>query len=421
MTDAIHIFVHNITSRDDTQSLNLAVPGARRYDQRALLIARAEDIVCLHGEVDDEYLNYLHTLGIGPQHDRVVVTADNGTTLPEALVKDRASLDYIRALVPLHSAVVLNPYIASPREFALATALERLLCRKIPVLGGNPDIVTRANRKDVVLKEACTRGVPVAPGEIVEFAEVPPDVERLREAVLRQIGATGKVIVRCVKDSPITSPLIINNNTTDVIGKLRWLVERQTLHTYLVQVMFNITVSPNVQFNIPPDGGFLSYVSVSDQILDVELSHQGNVSPSLANTLPEMIASARKISDWLQGEDYTGIFGIDFVEHICPQTAKPAHFLAELNARVNAATYPHILMNRLGLKGAFLSLSVTSSARSFSEFRSRCGRFLFDPATGSGVIPYNTGCLSYGKCWLAIYGETRHVVQELYRSIVAIC
>ena len=258
MTDAIHIFVHNITSRDNTQSLDSVLPGARRYDQRALLIAQAEDIVCLHGEVDDEYLNYLSTLGIGPQRDRVVVTADNGATLPEALVKDRASLDHIRTLVPLHLDVVLNPYIASPREFVLATVLERLLCRKITVIGGNPDIVTRANRKDIVLKEACARGVPVAPGEIVELTECPLDVKRLKETVLRQIGATGNVIVRGVKDSPRIPPLLINNNTTDVIGKLRRLVEQQTLHIYLVQVMFNITVSPNVQFNIPPDGGSLS-------------------------------------------------------------------------------------------------------------------------------------------------------------------
>ncbi len=421
MTDTVHIFVHNITSRDNTLALNSAVPGARRYDQRALLIARTEDIVCLHGEVDDEYLNYLHTLGIGPQRDRVVVTADNGTTLPEALVKDRAAVDHIRALVPLHCAVVLNPYFASTREFALAATLEQLLCRKIPVLGGNPCIVTRANRKDVVHKEACARGVPVAPGEIMEFTEGPPDVKQLREAVFRQIRATGKVLVRGVKDSSITHPLIIDNITTDVTGKLRRLVERQTLHIYLVQVMFDITVSPNVQFNIPHDGGSLSHVSVSDQILNAELSHQGNVFPSLANTLPEMVASARKISVWLQSENYTGPFGIDFVEHICPQTAKPVHFLAELNARVNAATYPHILMNRLGLKGAFLSLSVDSGARSFNEFRRRCSRFLFDPATGCGAIPYNTGCLSYGKCWLAIYGETRHEVQELYRSIAAVC
>ncbi|MFO0795234.1 MAG: hypothetical protein U0586_14380 [Candidatus Brocadiaceae bacterium] len=421
MTEAIHIFVHDITSRDGTQDLNATLPGARRYDQRALLMARAEDIVCLHGAVDKEYLDYLSTLGVGPHRDRVVVTADNGLTLPEALRQDRAALEHICTLVPLRRSVVLNPYIASPREFVLAAELERLLGRRIPVLGGNHDIVARANRKDVVLKEACARGVPVAPGEIVESTDGPLDLHLLEEAVLRQIRATGKVIVRGVKDAPIIAPLVINSDTTDVIGKLRRLVEQQALPICLVQVMFDVIVSPNVQFNISPDGSSLSCASVTDQILDANLTHQGNIYPSLANTLPEMIASANKLSEWLQGEGYTGIFGFDFVEHISPHTAKPAQFLAELNARVNAATYPWILMSRLGLKGAFLSTSVASSARSFSEFRSRCGRFFFDPSTGRGVVPYNTGCLPYGKCWLAIYGETRQVVQELYRSIVAHC
>ncbi len=228
MTDAINIFVHNITSRGNAQSLNSAIPGALRYDQRALLVARTEDIVCLHGE-------------------------------------------------------------------------------------------------DIVFKEANLRGIPVAPGEIMEFTGVPPDVKRLNEAVLRQIGVTGKVIVRGITDFPVP-PLIISNTTPDVTGKLQRLVEQQTFHTYLVQAMFNITVSPNVQFTIPPNGGSPSSVSVSDQILDTKLSHKGNISPSLANTMPEMIASARKISDWLQSENYTGVFGIDFVEDsLTEQVAREVH------------------------------------------------------------------------------------------------
>jgi hypothetical protein len=138
-----------------------------------------------------------------------------------------------------------------------------------------------------------------------------------------------------------------------------------------------------------------------------------------------MINSAKKMSKWLQGQGYAGLTGFDFIEHLNPKTGKFEHFLAEINPRVNAAVYPKSMMenlNRVQLrKGrppieSFLSAKVKSNARSFAELEKLYGHLFFKSEIGRGLLPYNIGWLAHGKFNLAIFGESRNEVLEMYED-----
>jgi len=179
-----------------------------------------------------------------------------------------------------------------------------------------------------------------------------------------------------------------------------------------------------VQMFIEPDGGPIRCVGVTDQRIDMNLEHEGNVYPSNAKTLDDMIPVAQNLACWLQRRGFTGLAGFDFVEYVHPTTGRHEHVFAEMNARVNGATYPTFLIERLNAVqagrsgphiGAFLSTKTTTKATCFSEFQDMHGQLFFDRSTGRGIIPYNTGRLANGICDLVFLGRSRHDVEEMYR------
>jgi hypothetical protein len=201
--------------------------------------------------------------------------------------------------------------------------------------------------------------------------------------------------------------------------------EKTNNKVYIVEAMLDIIVSPNVLMHIEPGNGRISCVGITDQILSDNLAHEGNIYPSNAKTLKDIINSAQRMSKWLQTEGYSGLVGFDFVEYCNPETGGLNHFLAEINPRTNAATYPRSLMEHLNTKQrqkggsyieAFLSANIKTKATSFAELNELYGHLFFKPKTGKGLVPYNTGCLEYGKFTLAVFGKSRNEVIEMYED-----
>jgi hypothetical protein len=125
------------------------------------------------------------------------------------------------------------------------------------------------------------------------------------------------------------------------------------------------------------------------------------------------------LAGWLRREGYAGIIGFDFVEYRDRRTGGPAAFLAEVNPRVNGATYPLAVRSRLAPRAAFVSGTVRARAAGFAEVRDALGPLLFDPERGTGVVPYATGCLDVGKCSLVALAASRLRAAELYGAAQA--
>ena len=432
-TEVPHIFTHHITTSIHKAALERGLPGYKHFDQRAMILARPDDIVCIAGHIDQRYVHYLSSLGLGPKGDRIIeLDAESGDdpdkTLASMLLSSPKLLRTIRELIPDRNRVVLNPYLASSAEFDLGAALEDVLGKQVLVLGGNADIVARANLKHLTHAKARDLAIPMAPGEIVELNEHsdsgPLDVTPLLKAIARYVSHTGRVIVRGTHGVGGSGTFIAEGPSEDIARKLKTFVAQQIHHIYLVQVMFDIVTTPNVQMFVEPDTGAIWCVGATDQRVDKNFEHKGNVYPSNAKTLADMICSARKLTCWLQTGGFTGLAGFDFVEYVHPETGEHEHIFVEMNARVNGATYPVFLTERLNalqagcsspLIKAFLSAKTTTKATTFSELQDMHSRFFFDPCTGRGIIPYNTGRLANGMCDLVFLGSSRQDVEDMYQ------
>jgi hypothetical protein len=259
------------SSAADEQELRAIQPGLDLDDQRALVIARRQDIACTLAPVEDAYVDFLEAIGVGPGRGRIVTPAAEpaaaGLPLPERLTADLDTLRWIASLVAADEPVVLEPYIASDAEFALAQALGTALGRDVPVSGGGADVVARANAKHEVRALAEALAIPIADGEIVSLegrdGGAKFDATPLGPALEHRLRATGRVVLRGSSGAGGSSVRVVERTAESVRAALDWAAGRTHDPIYLVEVMLPVTVSPNIQMSV--DEGGLHCVGITDQ------------------------------------------------------------------------------------------------------------------------------------------------------------
>ena len=429
--DAVQVFVHNVTSVPNSAELAPILPGINRYPERALLLGREDDVVCVTHPVETAFVRFLNALGLGPDPENVLViptvpARSYDHAPPDCVTAPVGTVEEIADRIGTARHVVLNPFIATPREFALAAALERRLGRSVDVLGSDPPLVRRIYQKHLMRARAIELGVPMAEGEVVHLHRAADngtcDLASLRLALERRLPATGRVIIRGTCGTSASATWVVRDDPVGIRHALNLLSHAKDNTAYLVDVMVNVIASPNIQMFIHPRDRTISCVGITDQLLSTRLTHEGNSFPSSAECVTEMVAAAAKMSAWLATQGYVGLLGLDFVEYRDPGSGKRAYFLAEINPRTNGAAYPVVLFERLNQRNrrhgrpplvACLSQNLSTTMRSFTEIRDRYGDLFYHPDQGRGMLPYNTGCLEYGKFAAAFLGESLKQVRSM--------
>jgi len=426
---------------DNDSTTRLFVHGAQtpRASERALILARPQDIVCVADEVEPAYLAYLAELGLGPAPERVIAMSRFGDHAPNRalwarLAGNTEALRVLGGLLRAAGPLRLHPSIASRGSHSLAAALEIAGETEVRVLGGDPDLVEYADQKHHIRERALALGIPVANGEIVVLAIAGGrrrrDYDVLRAAVERQLVPTGRVLVRGTHGAGHSASYVVGSGGTDVDGLVRALSERTENRCFLVEVMVSATVSPNVQLHVAPEGGPITCAGITDQRWERPLVHGGNLYPSAARLAETMIGWSRRLAESLQQDGYAGLVGLDFVEYAHPSTGEPRAFLAELSPRVTSDAYPLALFGRLnaaqrGLKNpesaAFVSGTIDTRPRRFADFRRAAGHLFYNAATGCGVVPHHVGSLSRGKCSVVVLGQNRDTVLRAYGELQSWC
>lgn len=412
---------------------------AERASERALVLARAQDIVCVTEEVEPAYLDYLAELGLGPRPDRVVAVSRFGNHAPGRALWARlaGNTEALRALGSMlreGGPSRLHPFIGSRGPFDLAAALEVAGDTEVRVLGGDPKVVEYADQKHHIRERAIALGVPVAEGEVVELrapgGRRRRDYHVLRAAVERRLGATGRVLVRGTHGVGRSSSHVVGAGGTDLDGLVRALSGLTENRFYLVEVMVPAIVSPNVQLHVAPNQGPITCAGITDQRWERPLVHGGNLYPSAAHLAPTMVEWAVRLAGWLQREGYVGLLGLDFVEYADPATGAPRAFLAEVSPRVTSDTYPLALFARLNATQrcagrpesvAFVSGTMETRPRRFADFRRVADHMFYSPATGCGVVPCHVGALSRGRCGVVVLGPTRNAVLRATGELQSWC
>ena len=348
------------------------------HGEHALVLAGPPDVVRLPDPVDPAYLAYLTELGLGPRSGHAVAA----------------------------------PRVALPE----------------------PSLVAFAGQKHHIRAKAIELGVPVAEGEVVTLPMAGGrrrrDYDALRAAVERHLRPTGRVIVRGAQGEAGTSTFVVGGGGEDVEGLLRRLAEREDNRVYLVEALVTATVSPHVQLHVAPDGGPVTCVGVTDQRWERPFVHGGNIYPSTGWSVDAMLGWSLRLARWLQGRGYSGLLGLDFVEYADPAIARARTLLAEVHPRMDGATYPLAILQRLNAaqrragrveSAAFVSGTLEVRPCSFARFRRAAERFLYAPGTGRGMVPYQVSRLSEGRCGMVLLGGSRDEVLRGYGELQTWC
>ncbi len=434
--DVTQIFLHDVVSFRPEFRQTATVPGRDKDIEKALAIARRHDLVCVYPGIHQAQLEMLSGLGIGPDRKNLIrlkedVPSRRGVSHAIALIEDGKQIDEICQKIPRTGSIVLNPYISTPDCLLLAREIKGRLGREVSITGGETDIVNLCIQKHWISERARERGIPVAEGETVEIEMtdegIPSDLRPMKEAIVRQFKAGGAVLIKNAVAVLPSKIIRISQGPESIEAALCQIQQNHQTSMYMVEVLYDVTVSPNILFHIAAGTGPVRCVGITDQRLSANLAHCGNMFPSRATTLRTMVEAAQHFSEWLQSKGYCGIVGYDFCEYIDRITGKPACFLAEVNPRINGSVYPLSIMahltQTLGVDSessikAFLSAKwFKIRAHSFEELRDKFGSFFYAPGKSAGIVPYNTGSLDQGIIDFVVVGQSRKATQGLFRQI----
>ena len=123
--EVTQIFVHDVMSLNNSDVIAAITPGYKKYCERALLISRPDDIVFVLDRVDNRFLQFLSSLGICHGDVNIIVASEGvhshtGAACSELLLNNYEALLKVKKLVPQNNNIILNPFIATPKEFKLA-------------------------------------------------------------------------------------------------------------------------------------------------------------------------------------------------------------------------------------------------------------------------------------------------------------
>ena len=408
------VFAHSPSEAPDAPVVVTRMPDFERLGERALLLARPGDVVCLAQPVEPAYLEFLGSLSIGPRAEDVLVIPGvlPGTGISERLCADADAFDRLASRLTGSGPILVSPFFATAAAEALTRALGERLARPTGLLGGPPALVRRLHEKRVARRLARRLGIPIAPGEVVRISRddgaSSRDLSALRAAILRRARETGRAIVRGSSGASGSSTFTVD--ARGIEESLGAIVGRTDNRTYVVEPFYEVAASPNVEI-IVEEGAVRA--AATDQLLDGALVYQGSVHPSRARLLPEMLASARALGAWMRERGFAGRAGFDFIERT--GQSPPGYFLTEINPRINGASYPLALLGRLVRRAerlgvptpaAFRTRSVATAARDFADLARLSGGLLYDPARGEGIVPWSVAALEFGKVGIAAFAAS---------------
>jgi hypothetical protein len=158
------VFVHDIDTLRGFGDIIHQVPGIRKYD-RAIAIARSEDVVFLKSAPDKAYLQWLGEVGLGSRN-LVVISGREDMSLPERIMKNGSKNQLDMLLGDSRSSAVFSPYYGGRLEKRASEYLGLFMY-------SNTEVAEDMDNK-IGFKLLCRKmGIPVVEESIIDtFLEV---------------------------------------------------------------------------------------------------------------------------------------------------------------------------------------------------------------------------------------------------------
>jgi len=395
-TQNLNIFIHTVhrselklTAGSHINNQELFKAQLNEYPERALLLSTSSDYIVLNHYPDESYLDYLVSLGIGTHN--ILLPTVTGESLSERLLNDKQLLNLLRNLGKSANELTIQPYISTQAERQIAELINA------SVNGSPPELTSQVNNKIYLPALLQELSLPCIEYEIVDTTTVMSTAQKLMSKY------TKIIIIGEHTYGGIAVWKLTDNQTLSHFKRV--ISQCQSSERFLVGKMYEVSSSPNIQYNISLD--CIQKLGITEQILDANLKHQGNVSLS-TRRIAKLNQYSQLISAKLQGKGYRGLVGIDFIE-----TVDGNIFAVDINGRANASSFGlnaiHKLFPDTNQQKHFKILPRLDLGKklTFPELRNLLGKNnLFTKQNEQGILPYNTGFLKWGKLSAIIVADT---------------
>ncbi|MFW9903818.1 MAG: ATP-grasp domain-containing protein [Candidatus Thorarchaeota archaeon] len=398
------VFMHDINTLPNFSKIISQVDGIDKYE-RALSVARSEDVVITKYPPDRAFIQWLERVGLGSKKI-IVLNGKPLETLPERILNYQVK-DEIRSLLGSGKrSAIISPYYGGSLEQQASSHLELEMY-------ANSETVKKFDSK-INFKNLCRKiGVPVIIDKIFTVTSKIKGTQYLSNIVKESISETGKVIVKGEYGASASTTYVFDKIDLSLLKEI--IANSQMGDRYLVEPFYHSLSQPSSVWFISKNKRIV-HLKTSNQILDEETSHIGNEFPVDFDE-DKVRKLSSKIAKYLNMEGFIGPFGIDYVE------TRDGIFAAECNPRVTGAMYPWELIYRLESNGSIKAaraenIHLPRRGLCFKDLMKSWGDVLYDTCEDTGVIvPFNVGPIKEGKVTVLGTGSSKNDVQSLFEFI----
>ncbi|NPE30901.1 hypothetical protein HNV12_23700 [Methanococcoides sp. SA1] len=379
-------------SKNDNE---LIIYGADRFSQfprhdisvdskcdRALPIARHDDLVVLRGKLDHEYHKWLRSHGLGSDHIVEYNSPSIKMTVSELIVNDPEPVKkFIRQS---GKEPVYVPWFSGHMETKAAKILDADL------FGATETATLKYNDKSA-FKTICKQlGIAVVEGSSFEMH--PEDNENctdMKNIINGYLSTCETVIIRgTLGEAGMSLYKTKGNDISEIYHEIAVSGERSVL----IEPFLNVSSSPNDQWAITRDGNIYS-LGMRDQICERGMVHIGTLkgddpSPDILNYIAKTSA---KIVTNMAESGYRGVVGIDYI------VSDEGIFPVENNARFNGSSYVSMIVDNIEELRSPIPywkfIKIKTAACSFLELTERIGPVLYDGKKLNSVFPFSCDTL----------------------------
>jgi hypothetical protein len=350
---------------------------------RALASARADDLVVLRGELDQDYHRWLRSHRLGSDHVVAYNMPPSGATLSELIVANPEPVK--KVISEMSRKPVYVPWFSTQMEAAAAKTLGADLF-------GATEADTLKHNDKAIFKTLCQKlKVPVVDGtSFVMQPENSNNFHQMKFLVKRYRSTHDTVIIRGTLGE---AGMSLYKTKGDDLAELYQTIALSGERVILIEPFLNVTSTPNDQWVVGRDGR-ITHIGMIEQVCERGMVHIGSLkgngpSPQIFDAVKQ---TSLKIVTEMAESGYCGVTGFDYI------AAEEGIFPVENNARFNGSSYVNIIVHNieelLGAVPIWKFIKIKTAPCTFIELRKRIDSVLYDGSKLNSVFPFNCEDLS---------------------------
>ncbi|MDH5367092.1 MAG: ATP-grasp domain-containing protein [Cyclobacteriaceae bacterium] len=359
---------------------------------RALAVACSNDLVLLRSRLDQDYHNWIRSLGLGSDLVIDYGAGMKGLSLSELIIINPEPV--IEIIRETNRSPVYVPWFSSNIEKEAAKVIGAEL------FGASEAETLKYNDK-ASFKNICTQlDIPVVNGVLFNIqAQNSKNYSSMANIVKKLLYNHRGVIIRGTIGELGTS---LYKTTGHDIAEIYQSILCSGEKTLLIEPFLNVYSSPNDQWIISRDKS-IHHIGTNEQICIDEMVHAGNSNNIQLSeqSLAYIYKTSRKILSRMVSTGYIGVVGIDYI------VTDTGIFPIENNARFNGSSYVNLIVdnikNATGSIPLWKSMKVKIPPCSFTELMAKLKDNLYNGVKTDSIFPYNCEDLNETGSFSVIY------------------